>query len=163
MIEQGFLSIFTGVMRGGQMKKIHIILIMIVLTGGIMNVQAEGASQRAGGIVFLKTKDLNTIKGFYQDKIGCDTWLDQDGCIIFRYGNLLIGFCQGEEIDRDGIITFFFERKDTVDAYYFKLKQLAVSPPRENEKYRIYHFFAKDPENRSLEFQHFLHPVSWEF
>jgi hypothetical protein len=163
LIEQEFLSIFRDEMKGGQMKKTHIVLILIILTGGIMNMRAEGTAPKAGGIVFLKTNDLNTIKGFYHDEIGCDIWLDQGGCIIFRYGNLLIGFCQAEEADREGIITFFFEKKEAVDAYYLKLKHLAGSPPKENKKYRIYHFFARDPEGRNLEFQHFLHPVDWSY
>jgi histidyl-tRNA synthetase len=39
----------------------------------------------------------------------------------------------------------------------------AVSSPRENSKYRIYHFYARDPEGRSIEFQSFLHPIDWDF
>jgi hypothetical protein len=36
---------------------------------------------------------------------------------------------------------------------------IAYDPPKINEKYEIYHFFASDPENRVIEFQSFLHPV----
>jgi hypothetical protein len=31
--------------------------------------------------------------------------------------------------------------------------------PKTNERYRIYHFFGKDPEGRNIECQAFLHPV----
>jgi hypothetical protein len=36
----------------------------------------------------------------------------------------------------------------------------ADGPPRVNDRYQIYQFFAKDPEGRQLEFQAFLHPLS---
>ena len=40
-----------------------------------------------------------------------------------------------------------------------RLTGYAEHPPRENPDYRIYHFFARDPEGRSLEFQSFLHEL----
>lgn len=39
------------------------------------------------------------------------------------------------------------------------LGDIATTGPRENTKYRIYHFFGVDPEGRTVEFRHFLHPV----
>jgi len=41
-----------------------------------------------------------------------------------------------------------------------RLADVALGPPKENPKYRIYHFYGRDPEGRSIEFQQFLHPVS---
>jgi len=64
---------------------------------------------------------------------------------------------------KDGLITFFFKSKADVDTAYEELKDIAVSPPKENKKYAIYHFYAKDPEGRSIEFQYFMHPVDWDF
>jgi nitroreductase len=109
------------------------------------------------GIVFKKTKDLETITDFYQNKIGMELWQDQSKCKIFEKGNLQLGFCEGDKIDNDGIITFYFDTKKEVDEFY-KNKDLKVTEePRENKDFKIYQFFAEDPEGRTLEFQTFLH------
>jgi hypothetical protein len=47
---------------------------------------------------------------------------------------------------------------------YRKLADRAEHAPRENPQYRIYNFFARDPEGRLIEFQTFLHelpPLKW--
>ena len=108
------------------------------------------------GIVFFQTKQLPVLKGFYVDQVGCEVWLDQGGCMIFKAGNMLFGFCQREKAETQGMITFFVETKKEVDDFYQKFKKIALSPPKENPKYQIYHFFAKDPEGRYVEFQKFL-------
>jgi len=109
------------------------------------------------GIVFKQTKDLETITEFYQNKIGMKLWQDQTKCKIFEKGNLQLGFCEGDTIDNDGIITFYFDTKKEVDEFY-KNKELKVTEePQENKDFNIYQFFAEDPEGRTLEFQTFLH------
>lgn len=112
------------------------------------------------GIVFMRTGAINDIKSFYTDILGCEEWLDQGDCIILRHGNLLLGFCERDSIDTHGMITFFFDRKEQVDVIYSEIKGIAVSAPRMNDKYRIYQFFAKDPEGRDLEFQYFDHHIA---
>ena len=112
------------------------------------------------GIVFMKTRQIETVRSFYAAAIGCDLWLDQGGCVILRHGNLLLGFCSAETADTSGIITLFYPSAADVDAMHVKLGSSADGPPRRNDRYRIYQFFARDPENRVLEFQYFLHPVS---
>lgn len=107
------------------------------------------------GIVFFKTRKLDLIKSFYIQKIGCTIWMDQDDCIILQHNNLLLGFCQRESIDIQGMITFFYDDKTQVDKMYEKFKAISDEPPRDNPKYPIYHFFCKDPEGRILEFQFF--------
>jgi hypothetical protein len=42
---------------------------------------------------------------------------------------------------------------------YQALREVAQEPPRTNERYRIYNFFARDPDGRLIEFQHFLHDL----
>jgi len=109
------------------------------------------------GIVFKQTKDLETITEFYQNKIGMKLWQDQTKCKIFEKGNLQLGFCEGDTIDNDGIITFYFDTKKEVDEFY-KNKELKVTEePQENKDFNIYQFFTEDPEGRTLEFQTFLH------
>jgi catechol 2,3-dioxygenase-like lactoylglutathione lyase family enzyme len=111
------------------------------------------------GILFLNTPDLDAVRKFYQAKIGMSLWLDQGDCTILQHGNLMLGFCQGDFISLGGIITFFYESDEEVDEIYQKLVSEAESPPRVNDKFGIYHFYAKDPEGRHLEFQCFQHPL----
>ncbi len=42
---------------------------------------------------------------------------------------------------------------------YEKLRPVAEHAPQDNERYRIYHFYARDPEGRRIECQHFNHDV----
>ncbi len=111
------------------------------------------------GILFLRTKKYHEIQEFYVRKIGCGLWLDQGSCVIFRHGNQLIGFCDRDEADTGGVLTFFYPTKKHVDEVYEAIKDSAESPPKMNEQYRIYHFYARDPEGRSIEFQTFDHHV----
>ena len=79
--------------------------------------------------------------------------------MILQHGNLLLGFCEKDHSDTSGMVTFFFSTKEEVNQHYEILKDIATSQPKENPKYNIYHFFAKDPEGRNVEFQSFLHQV----
>ena len=116
-------------------------------------------TQRMSGIIFLRTRDLNSVIDFYVSKVGAPVWLDQTACIIVKHGNLLLGFCQSKTCDCEGVITFFYPDKTGVDAMYQNLKDVADAEPKENKKFSIYHFYAKDPEGREIEFQSFLHPL----
>jgi len=111
------------------------------------------------GIFFLKTRKLDELKEFYTSQLGCDIWLEQADCTLFRHGNMIFGFCRRDEVDTGGVITFFYETKEAVDCMYEKLREIAISEPESNSKYEIYQFFARDPEGRMLEFQWFDHPV----
>lgn len=111
------------------------------------------------GIVFLKCKDLAKCRKFYTERVGMRIWLEQPDISILRHGNMLIGFHETGSADTGCLLTFFYETREAVDAIYRDLG--APGPvPRVNEKYRIYHFFSKDPEGRDMEFQAFLHPVT---
>ena len=111
------------------------------------------------GIIFLKTKDLVKIKKFYVNEIGMEVWLEQKDIALLKHGNLILGMHRSGETDRFGLTTFFYRSREEVDEIYRKMKDRAVSEPKVTEQYRIYNFFAEDPEGRKLEFQAFLHPV----
>lgn len=116
------------------------------------------------GIIFMGTHKLNEIRTFYLEHVGTELWLEQEDCIVLKHGNLLLGFCQREECDTSGIITFFYPTTMEVDDKYEQFtrsgfKGTIEGRPIENGKYRIYHFFARDPEKRRIEFQTFLHPL----
>lgn len=108
------------------------------------------------GLIFFKTEKMGAMEDFYGNRIGMDEWLRQSDCVILKHDNLLLGFCQRDESDRQGIITFYFETNREVDSFYEKFKEEALGPPKLNEKYNIYHFFCEDPEGRMVEFQRFL-------
>ncbi len=110
-------------------------------------------------IIFFRTRDLEKISSFYQTRCKMELWLDQGGCRIFRSGEQLLGFCQREEADTGGTITFFFQTRAEVDEAYQHNRDLALDLPRENPAYRIYHFYGRDPEGRSIEFQSFDHSL----
>ncbi len=112
------------------------------------------------GIVFFRTQKLEELKEFYTNQVGCRLWLDQGDCIILKKGNLLFGLHQQKSAEKDALITFFCDSRIEVDLYYNKLKALADSVPSVNEKYRIYNFFARDPEGRKLEFQYFEYRIN---
>jgi nitroreductase len=111
------------------------------------------------GIVFLKTSEFETVRRFYQDGVGMKVWLEQPDVAILQHGNMLVGLHRQPKPDLDGLLTFFGHGQEFVDRMYGKLRDVAAAAPKENPKYRIYHFFARDPEGRKIEFQSFLHPV----
>lgn len=116
------------------------------------------------GIVFLRTNNLKKIIEFYYDIIGATVWIDQQDCVIFKHDNFLFGFCQREgDIGTGWLLTFFYQTMTEVDEIYNKVKDLAITKPIKNDKYKIYQFFAKDPEGRELEFQTFLHEIDFDW
>jgi hypothetical protein len=150
-------------------------LFLIVLLIGSFNIQINAAgpsgpaankSEQEGGvsgIVFFNTQKLDELKRFYIDKVGCRMWMDQGDCVILRFGNMLTGFCKREKADLQGLITFFYDSREGVDRAYAQFKDIADAAPRDNPKYPIYHFFAKDPEGRGIEFQYFTNKIDWDF
>jgi catechol-2,3-dioxygenase len=124
--------------------------------------QAQSTPSKSGhngGIVFFKAHDPDTLESFYTETIGCTLWLDQGACKIFQHGNMLFGFCRADEKDQQGVITFFYPERSQVDQMYRTLQEIALGAPKMNEKFNIYHFYARDPEGRSIEFQYFNHPL----
>ncbi len=124
-----------------------------------MAMQNHTDPDKNGGIVFFKTTKLDSLHDFYLDQVGCELWLDQGACQIFKHGNMLFGFCRSGEKDQQGVITFFYPTRAQVDSMYQKFESIAQAPPKMNEKFNIYHFYAKDPEGRLIEFQYFDHEL----
>jgi len=112
------------------------------------------------GIVFLKTQKLGDMKDFYREQVHCRVWLEQADCVILQHGNLLFGFCKRDNIDTGTMLTFFYDTEEEVNKIYRQLKPISSSAPTHNDKYRIYHFFARDPEERPIEFQSFNRPAA---
>ncbi len=113
------------------------------------------------GIIFLRTAEFERTVEFYTGQLEMDVWLEQPSITILRHENLLIGFQdrRDERPDTDGLITFFYRDREQVDRMYAVLADRATSEPKENTRYRIYNFYAEDPEKRNIEFQCFLHEL----
>ncbi len=108
------------------------------------------------GIVFLSTRALDETVRFYTTRMGMDVWVEQEGCTILRKDGFALGFCQRDDADVCGILTFLCATDEEVDGRFEELEDVAEGPPRVNERYRIYHFFLRDPEGRRIEVQRFL-------
>lgn len=111
------------------------------------------------GIIFFKTADLVRIRDFYEGKLGLKLWQDQGTCQVYEFGNMRLGFCLADKAESSGTITFVYADPAEVDAAYTRFRDLATSRPEQSELFQIYHFWARDPEGRSLEFQCFIDNV----
>mgnify|MGYP006896941409 CR=1 FL=1 len=119
----------------------------------------EKTTNKNGGIVFFATEKLDSIADFYIEKVGCELWLDQGACKILKHGNMLFGFCKSDHVDKEAVITFFYPKKEMVDSIYKQMEKYAEDDPKMNPKFNIYHFYGRDPENRTIEFQYFEHEL----
>jgi hypothetical protein len=114
------------------------------------------------GVVFFNTVKLEDLTDFYTRRVGAELWMDQGDCRIFRHGQFLFGFCQREASETCGILTFVYAEREEVDRMYERFRDEALDAPRDNLRYPIYNFFARDPEGRLIEFQIFTGEVSWD-
>ncbi len=113
-------------------------------------------------IHFYKAYDLDNVRRFYGDALSLKLYKDQGSCLIYDMnGHGKIGFCTHHPKFRadSTCITFVYERKEDVERMHQHLKTRAkdVGRPALNDKLKIYHFFAKDFEGHTLEFQTFLY------
>ena len=122
-------------------------------------------------IGFYPCRDLTRTTRFYR-ALGLGMARDQGSCVIFRVAaGGFLGFCQHNETPERGlpvneipvhpglILTLVL---DDVDGAYERLTELRVeteAPPKLNERFGIYHFFARDPDGYRLELQRFTDPL----
>ena len=132
---------------------------MLVLTVTACGDPAEIEEAPMTGIVFFNTLQLDDLTEFYTQRIEAELWMDQTDCLIFRHGKFLFGFCQREKSETCGILTFVYPNRDGVDRMYERFQNEALDAPKENPRYPIYNFFARDPEGRMIEFQMFTGEV----
>jgi hypothetical protein len=109
------------------------------------------------GIVFFRTQNHDEVVDFYTRTVGAEVWLEQPNCTILDHGGFRFGFCDRETTDDCGIVTFVYDDRAGVDEMYEVVGDAARGEPVENDTYRIYQFFADDPDGRAVEFQTFLH------
>lgn len=111
-------------------------------------------------IHFYRVDDLEKVKEFYEDILGFSCYKDQGKCLIYdlKYGK--IGFCvHFPKETSKGCVTFVYHSKEEVDALYDKLTHSGIQVPEKpstNGYFKIYHFFVKDFNGLTLEFQYFM-------
>lgn len=110
-------------------------------------------------IHFYKVADLTKAQDFYQEFLGWTLDKDQGLCHIYDVNGLgKIGFCTHHPSQKNNhtCITFVYDSIKEVDAMYELLKDVVeCEQPHHNAQFYIYQFFAKDPNNLTLEFQVF--------
>jgi catechol 2,3-dioxygenase-like lactoylglutathione lyase family enzyme len=113
-------------------------------------------------ITFVPVADLAASANFYETVLLLPLVLDQGGIRIYKLvdGGFL-GICQSDTppIADDRLILSFVT--DAVDDWHARCLAQGVptdGQPRENPRYQIYHFFARDPNGYRIEVQRFLHP-----
>jgi catechol 2,3-dioxygenase-like lactoylglutathione lyase family enzyme len=117
----------------------------------------------SAAITFLPVADLLRSTVLYRDILGLPIALDQGGIRIFRVAaGGFFGLVEktDEPIVPDQRIMLTLVTDD-VDGIFGRLAGAGIAVddlPRENPRYRIYHFFAVDPDGYRLEVQRFLHP-----
>jgi catechol 2,3-dioxygenase-like lactoylglutathione lyase family enzyme len=112
-------------------------------------------------ITFLPTTCMQQVERFYQGVLKLEKILEQEDCVIFKSAeSAYIGFCRRQATqDPDRILLTLVT--DHVDAFYQQLADQGIEcegKPVLNEKYKIYHFFVKDPNGYRVEIQKFLNP-----
>lgn len=108
-------------------------------------------------ITFLRTADIEASSRFYSEGLGLTLVLDQGGCRIFRLNDdAYLGICErGPEVESKIVVTIV---TDDVDAWHARVTEAGIETdgsPRDNDEYRIYHFYMTDPDGHTLEIQRF--------
>ncbi len=110
-------------------------------------------------ITFLPTDKLTDMEHFYADIVGLKKVLEQADCMIFKVTHsAYIGFCS-RSVDSPPdriILTLVTDEVDQLYADLLAKGAVCEAEPVQNEKYRIYHFFIKDPSGYLVEVQQFL-------
>ena len=111
-------------------------------------------------IIFLGTDDLKKTADFYLKILNLTIYKDQGICQIYNISKeCKIGFCTHMPITHETnspILTFVTENVDEMYEDLLKKGIVIPQPPQKNPKFKIYHFFIKDPNGYTIEVQKFL-------
>lgn len=108
-------------------------------------------------ITFLTVADIDRSHEFYAAGLGLAMVLDQGGCRIYRMTpDAFLGVCERPNPGSSGVVVTIVT--GDVDGWYSRFDRAGADiddVPRDNPEYRIYHFFARDPDGHLLEVQRF--------
>ena len=114
-------------------------------------------------VTFIYASEPARSWAFYGDLLGLELVLDQGACRIYcAAGDAFLGICRKgkQQPAPAGVILTLVTQE--VDAWYRYLQAKGAAleaPPKLNEAYDIYHFFAHDPGGYLVEFQSFRDPT----
>jgi len=116
-----------------------------------------------GFIAFYPCHDLAATTDFYTRDLGLKLARDQGSCVILKVAaGGYLGFCQHEgELPRHPgvILTLLIGEVDETYRHLLRLGVETEAPPKLNERFGIYHFFARDPDGYRVEVQRFVEPL----
>lgn len=111
-------------------------------------------------ITFVFVADLARAAAFYADVLGLELARDQGACLIYRVAaGAYLGVCDHRPSEPEGTIITLVT--DDVDGWAARLTAagVAVDGPAANERFGIYHCFARDPDGHLVEIQRFDQPL----
>ena len=110
-------------------------------------------------VAFYPSQDLVANRAFFEGLLGLPLVRDQGVCLIYKVADkAYVGFCSHlEAVNTPNSIIITLVHED-VDGEYQRYQARGIpndGPPRLNERYGIYHFFAHSPEGYRVEVQRF--------
>ena len=113
-------------------------------------------------IAFLPAPNWEATRQFYEQTLGLPCALEQVDCCIYRVaGAGYLGFCRRAETPQPAERVILTLVTPAVDEWHSHLQAHGVEiakPPAYNERYHIYHLFARDPNGYLIEIQRFDDP-----
>ncbi len=113
-------------------------------------------------ITFLPASDWEGTIQFYERVLGLPCAVDQGDCRIYQVaGAGFLGFCKRGETPSPPEKVILTLVSQEVEAWHRHLEAHGVpiiKPPTYNERYRIFHLFARDPNGYLVEIQRFEEP-----
>lgn len=114
-------------------------------------------------ITFIYVSDLEQAARFYGNVIGLKQVLDQGGCLIFQVTpTSFLGACtlRPEHVGVAGaLVTFVTEDVDIWHERLVEAGATILTEPAHNDTFKIYNFFAEDPDGNRFEVQRFDDPA----
>jgi catechol 2,3-dioxygenase-like lactoylglutathione lyase family enzyme len=127
---------------------------VLAISGHLLH---NGSVDIDANITFLRVADIERSQAFYAEGLGLTLVLDQGGCQIYRLTDTsYLGVCERAQPASSNVIVTIVSQD--VAGWHERLTSVGADvdgPPRDNPDYRIYHFFAKDPDGHLIEVQRF--------
>ena len=105
-------------------------------------------------IPFYPAHDLTATRDFYVRELGLEPESEEGGRLVLRAAGGYLGFLHFDgPLPHHEALTLALLTND-VDGVYQRLRRLGAEtelPPRRDDRYRVYHFVARDPDGYRVE------------
>ena len=110
-------------------------------------------------IVYCRVDEFEQCEEFAEQVLQLKLWKKKEHCNIYLLNEQIgLAYCRAgsEDTCSEGILISWVT--DQVDDWYCKFNdhKFAITEPKKNEKYNIYHFFGSDPAGNTFELMKFL-------